>query len=483
MKRRPSFDFMARPDQRPVRETEGDLTRRLLETFQPHEQAMRDAQGIEVATTASAGAFLAKVEQSRSTERAKVRAYALSAIEANADAMGALVASVTPADVEHRVTAVDTQLRTLQVEHLKEAALAKAERERGNAGFWTWVNKSGAKQRSSPWPTPVLYVLLVLLAAGVEASVAADVLAGPPIVGLPSPLLLGVFFAFISVLVGLALAVGHMFAADARPPLRRAGFALIALAVVVWGVLAILSTHMRASIEAGGSGTVDEILASLHRGKFRPLVSIVALLLIAASAATTLVMWYKTVGFWGAPFGHRSKDKERLWCLLRLHEAEECQKSSIKARVRPAISALDALNDEAWKPANDALRLERELILIITHARESERAIDRAHAVVLTAYATTFRRIRPSADLTGVLVLSSDPPETLGEPATLHLQVQALQAAAGAVDDAVRAGKLHLHEAELQHLAQVDRLYAETRPSVTAEPAPHPALVFAPRIP
>jgi hypothetical protein len=194
-------------------------------------------------------------------------------------------------------------------------------------------------------------------------------------------------------------------------------------------------------------------------------------------------MWYKTVGFWGAPFGHRVKDEERLWCVRRLHEAEERQKTSIKALVRPALSALDALNDAAWKPANDALRLERELSLIITHAHESERAIDRAHAVVLTAYAATFRRIRPSADLTGVLMLSSDPPETLGEAATLHLQVQALQAAAGAVDAAVRAGKLRLHEAELHHLAQVDRLYAETRPGLATEPTPHRALAFAGRTP
>jgi hypothetical protein len=117
----------------------------------------------------------------------------------------------------------------------------------------------------------------------------------------------------------------------------------------------------------------------------------------------------------------------------------------------------------AWQPANNAVRLEREVLLIIAQARESERAIDRAHKTQLTGYHNVFRRVRPGVDLSDALSLDPMAEEALGDPTTLHTSVEALGRAATAVATAVAEAKIRLRNVEVEHVAKLDELYSETR--------------------
>jgi hypothetical protein len=454
-------DFLPAPGRR---NTEADLTRRLLHDFKPHERAKADAQRVDDEPAALAAAFLAEVEHSRSIERATVRGSVLAAIEANVDATGALVMTVTPEDLDHRVAAVETQLAGLRVEHRKDAATAKDGWRRGSAAFLAWMHDSGAKHRSKPWPQPASYALTVSAAALAETWLAAQVLAGPPIVGVPPPILLGLIFAVGSIFAGALFGLGHMLGTHKRRPFRLAGFGVLVAVVLGWFALSLLGAHMRAVIEDGGGGSAKEIVASLHHGLFTPLASPLALMLAAASAVTTAVMWYETVTFWGAPFGYRRKDSERQWGVDRLYDAEETQTNGVKALVAGVDRALEALLAHAWAPANDGLRLERELALVLTPARERERAIDRAHRAVLNGYGATFRHVRPGTDLRHVLALEPQSGDDLGEPALLRERVEALHRSAAVVDAAARTAKLRLRRIEFDELAKIDALYTDTRP-------------------
>jgi hypothetical protein len=471
MKQYPAGHFLS------GRSYEADLSRRLNDQFRPHERAQVDAQRVDDDPVALASAYVADIEHSRSQERADVRTRTFAAIEANADAIGALVVSVSPDDVKHLVAETETALSSLEVEHRKAAAAVKDAWRRALAAFTAWVHGSGAKHRSRPWPQPPAFVLSVSAAALVETWLGAQVLAGPPIVGVPPPILLGLIFAMGSVVAGFLLGLGHMLAAHKQPAPRATGIGVLVIAIACWAALAVLGAHMRAVIADGGTGTVDELVVSLRHGLLRPLLSPLALLLAAGSAVTTAVMWLETVRFWGVPLGYRSKAAERQWAADRLHEAEEAQKTRVKSLIAGAGARLESFLSSAWKPVNDGVRFERELALVLTPAREHERAVDRAHGALLKDYGATFRHIRPGVDLRPILALRLEPPEDLGEPHSLHDRVGALERAATTVDEAVRAAKLRLRRLQVEQLAQIDALYADTRPKAAEAAARSPVLL------
>lgn len=465
MKHHAPNDFVAAPQRGPGRHTESELIRTLQLRFQPQERARSDAQRVDDEPMAIAAGFGAEVDGSRAEHYAVVRTEAMSAVVSNIDAVGAMVVTVELGEIDQTVRHAEARLAGVDTERRRLAAAAIETWRRGRAAYQAWADRSGAQLHPSPWPGLAYTLMVIVCAALAETWTSAQLLAGPPVVGVPSPLVLGLLFSGGSLIIGALAATGHMLAADGRRRLRRGGFALLVLALVGWVFLCLMGAHMRLSIELGGGGTVSEILASMDRGFFEPLVSPMALLLAGASAATTAVVWLKGVSYFGLPFGHRAKDAERAWCFDQLDNAEERHKAEIKAVVLGATTVLDNLEEAAWEPANDAMRLEREVHLIVAQARESERAIDRAHRTQLTVYSNTFRRVRPGVDLTVALALDSLPNEALSDPVALHEVVSALSRAASGVSNAVAEGKIRLRQTEVSHLAGIDALYSETRRS------------------
>ncbi len=158
-----------------------------------------------------------------------------------------------------------------------------------------------------------------------------------------------------------------------------------------------MDAHMRAAIEEGGSDTVPEIIASIHRGLFRPHASPLALLLAAASTGAAAVAWAKTVGFFGTRFGLRKMDGERRWNTSQLHKAEEAHKADVRATVAKAMDDLNHLDTQGRQPAHDAFLLGRAAALDVARARESERAINRTHSALLVVYGKPSTRVRQLA--------------------------------------------------------------------------------------
>lgn len=456
-------DFAAAPERGRGRGTESDLVRSLQQRFRPQERARTDAQRVDDEPQAIAAGFAAEIDGSRAEHYAVVRAEAMNAVVSNTDTVGALVVAADPGEVDQAVRDADTRLDRVDMERRKEAAKSIDVWLRGCAAYEAWADLSGAKLRQAPWPGLAFSLLVVVFAELMETWLCAQLLEGPPIVGVPAPLMLGLLFAGGSLSIGALVALGHMLAADKRSVHRLGGFVLFALALAGWILLCLMGAHMRATIEAGGGGTVPEIRASIDAGLFAPLISPMALLLAAASAFATAAVWFEAVNYFGAPFSHRAKDAQRSWCVVQLNKAEEDHKDEIKGVVGHAVDGLDTLEQVAWKPANDAVRLEREVQLIVAQARESERAVDRAHRGQLTIYGNTFRRVRPGVDLTYALSLDQLPEEALGDPVALHAGVVALGGSASDVSSAVAEGKIRLRKAEVSHLTQIDKLYGETR--------------------
>lgn len=456
-------EFAAAPQRGHGRRTELAMTRQLQQRLRPADRARADAQLLDTDPRVLAHGFLDEVEHSRAEHYAVVRSETLSSVVANTDAIGVLTVSATVDQAEHCVRDAETALDRVDTERRKDALRAMDLWERGLAAYKAWADRSGAKPATAPWATASYAVLTVVAFSLGETWVGAEVLAGPPIVGVPAPFVLGLFFAFASLFTGALAALGHMLAADARAPLRLGGWAVLVLAALLWFFVCLCGAHMRASIEGGGSGTIPEIAKSLEQGAFTPLLSPMSLLLTAASSLTAAGMWIKLVGYFGVPFGHRGKDEARRWCVRQLDEAEDAHKADVRGAVAQAVDDLGELAAEAARPTRDAAQLEREIQVMLAEARESERAIDRGHKSLLTGYGTTFARIRSGTDFVHDLTLVEVPAESLHDPASLRPQVEALRQSADLVAAACDRGTLRLHQAEVSHLAKVDALYGETR--------------------
>ena len=466
-------DFAASPQRGPGRRTEQEMMRQLRQTFRPADRARSEAQRLEANPWTQARAFLDEVEQSRAEHHAVLRNEALACLVANIDAIGVLTVEPTADQAEHRLEDAQIELERVHTERRSAAARARALWAKGRTAYTAWADASGAVERTSPWGSAGQAVLAVGAFSLGEAFVGAEVLAGPPIVGVPPPIVLGLFLSIASLSVGALGSLGHMLAADARRLLRFAGWATLGLTALAWLFVCLCGAHMRASIEAGGSGTIAEIAASLRAGMLTPMLSPMSLLLTAASSLTAIATWVKLVGYFGAPFGHRAKDNARRWCLQQLDDAEAGHKAAIRTAVAQAVEDLEVTAEAAARPALGAEALEREIQVMLAGVRESERAIDRGHKSLWTTYAATFGRIRPAVDVSGDLQPSEIAVELLHDPASLHLQVEALRRAAAVVRAACDRGMLKLHQAEVAHLARVDALYSQTSdPRVAGETAP-----------
>src|SRR5580704_215917 len=278
-----------------------------------------------------------------------------------------------------------------------------------------------------------------------------------------APYILGFLFASTSLAWGVVGAFGTSLASDCRLPRRWLGALVVAVAMLFWVATALLAAHMRAVIEQGGSGTVAEILDSIHHGLFRPLASPMALILIAASAFATAAAWVKWLDHIGRPFGSRGEHTQRRWAENELRRGEEAHRGAVSLTVAGSLARLDGLESEAWRPANDGLRLEREVGLALAQARECFQAVDRITRSLITQYAATFRRMRPGVDVSAAVQLDPIESESLGDPKSLHEKVAVLSQAAAEVANTVAERRNDLHKLEVANIRMIEERYASTR--------------------
>jgi hypothetical protein len=461
--------FHAAPERAARAKTAATVAKDLLNRFQPADQARLDALRHDDDPHAIASQFREQVEIARATECAKIRTDVLSVVAQNTEACGALVVTVHPEDAADVIDETRTGLDRIEIEREREATLSIGKWRYAKTVFDGWCDKSGGQLRHAPFSTWAM-TCLVLAAAGLgELWGTAQLLDGQAIEGAPSPYTLGFLFASTSLTWGIIGACGTSLAADKRLARRALGGVLVCAALVLWAATALLAAHLRGCIEDGGSGTVAEIVASLSRGLLRPLASPLSLILTAASALATATAWLKWLGHIGVPFGHRGQDKERRWSEDRLHETEESHRTAIRASVALRVARLDGFSEQAWRPANDGQRLEREVGIALVEARECFKSVERMTRAMIVTYGATFRRLRPGVDVSAALELEPLLPETLGDPHTLHERVEMLAAAATAVAHAVAAAKAELRRIEVAFIRRVEAQYGTTRRSRPAQ--------------
>lgn len=463
MKHEAPNQFHAIPERKARAMTAAALAKNLQDRLQPAEQARMDALRHDDDPYAIAGHFCEQVDMARIAEFAKVRTDVLAVVAQNNDAAGALVITTHPEDVAEVIDETKTALDRIEVERERDANTTIGGWQRAKTVYEGWCDRTGARARNHPFSTWARTSLVLATAGLAELWATAQLLDGQAIEGAPSPYTLGFLFASTSLAWGVIGGSGTSLGADKRPARRTTGLLIAAVGICLWGATAILAAHLRGCIEDGGTGTVTEIVSSLQRGLLRPFASPMALILVAASALATAVAWLKWLDHIGTPFGHRGKDKERRWAEEQLRQAEEAHREAIRSMVAGRIATLDGLSEQAWRPANDGHRLEREVGIALVEARECFKAVERITRTIVITYVATFRRLRPGIDVTEATRLEPLELEKLGDPSAIHDRVEVLSEAASHVGNAVASAKADVRRLEVFHIRKIEERYGMTR--------------------
>lgn len=468
MKHEPPNAFHATPRGSRRVSSEPQLRAKLVTELDPLEQAREDSLRTNDDPHGLAGHFAERIVNARSRELGIVRSDVLSAVDRELDEAGMLLPAVELTEPGQLAEQVALRAERAEVEQNGNAVNAIESRQRATAAYEAWCHKSGAKLRHTPWPTVAMTLFVLACAGFLELCAMAAILAGRPIEGVPTGYVLGLLFAATSVMVGMLGATGTSLLADLRHPRKVLGGIALFVAVLVWTVAAIAGAHLRAVIEAGGGGTVDEIIASMRQGLFRPFASPLALFLVGASTLAAAVAWYKWADFTGTPLGHRGKDLERLHTEAVLHHTEEVHRAVVLGVIGEGIAGEDEYENKAWQPANNGHRLERELAVIVAQGHECVIAIDRITRSIAADYVAATRRLRSGVDVSAEMVLAPIGEDGIGEPESFRTKLEQLTTQAGGVADAVAVAKAQLHQLEVDHLRAIDALYGLTRPKHAA---------------
>jgi hypothetical protein len=472
MRHEPAASFHGTPRGSRKVATEAEIRAKVYTELDPLGQAREDSLRHDDDPNGLAAHFAERIVNVRGRELGIVRSDVLSAVQQELDEAGLLVDAVEIAEPGQLVKHIELQAERAQIEQRKHAEVAIENQKTATATYEAWSHETGAKPRHTPWPRWLSTLFVLALAGFLELCVMAAVLQGPPIEGVPTGFVLGLLFAANSVMVGVLGGTGTSLVADLRGKRKALGAVVLFIAFVLWTVAAVAGAHLRGVIEAGGSGTVDEIIASLHRGLFRPFASPLALFLVGASAFAAGVAWWKWSDFIGWPLGHRGKDLERLHTEEQLHLTEEDHRAAVIVGViRLGLAQEDEFVVKAWQPANNGQRLEREIAVIVAQGRECVIAIDRITKAIVADYVAATRRLRSGVNVAEYMVLPDIGEDGIGEPESFRAKLEALTIRATAVTDAVATAKDDLHLLEVEHTHRIDALYGLTRPrhSATAE--------------
>ena len=464
MKHEPPNAFHATPRGSRKVATEAELRAKFYAELDPLGQAREDSLRHGDDPHGLAVHFADRIVNVRGRDLGIVRSDVLSAVDQELDEAGYLVPVVEATEPSQLAEQIALQADRAQIEQNKHAVVVIENQKTAKANYDAWSHKTGAKPRHTLWPS-VSMTLFVLACAGfIELCVMAVILQGPPIENQPTGYILGLLFAVTSVMVGVLGATGMSLLGDLRTDRKVIGGLVLLAALTLWTVSAVAGAHLRGVIEAGGGGTVDEIVASMHRGLFRPFVSPLALFLVGASAAAAAVAWYKWLDFIGTPFGHRRRDMERLHTEEQLHLTEEVHRAAVLGVIQVGIDGEDEFVTKAWQPANNGHRLGREIAVIFAQGHECVTAIDRITRGIAVDYVAATRRLRSGINVAANMVLPPIGEDGIGEPESFRAKLEGLTTRATEVTDAVATAKAQLHQLEVDHSRVIDALYGLTRP-------------------